>query len=95
MIATAMALNQLTRAGHTLEKIREIAQNVEAQVIRVPTGSQDYYPAMYGGVSAIELTPAGIVRKALPVKANELNRALRTGLYGRAAQLRHQQLGSA
>jgi D-glycero-alpha-D-manno-heptose-7-phosphate kinase len=74
MIATATALNKLTGSGHSLERIREIAQNVEAQVIRVPTGAQDYYPAMYGGVSAIELTPAGIVRKALPVEANELNR---------------------
>jgi D-glycero-alpha-D-manno-heptose-7-phosphate kinase len=74
MIATATALNKLTRSGHRLEKIREIAQNVEAQVIRVPTGAQDYYPAMYGGISSIELTPAGIVRKALPVAADELNR---------------------
>jgi D-glycero-alpha-D-manno-heptose-7-phosphate kinase len=74
MIATATALNKLTGSGYRLEKIREIAQNVEAQVIRVPTGAQDYYPAMYGGVSSIALTPAGIVRKALPVQANELNR---------------------
>ena len=74
MIATATALNRLTGSRHKLEKIREIAQNVEAQVIRVPTGAQDYYPAMYGGVSAIELTPAGIIRQALPVEANELNR---------------------
>jgi len=74
MIATTTALNELTGSGHSLEKIREIAQNVEAQVIRVPTGAQDYYPAMYGGVSAVELTPSGIVRKALPVDANELNR---------------------
>jgi len=74
MIATAAALNKLTGTHHRLEKIREIAQNIEAQVIRVPTGSQDYYPAMYGGISAIEPTPAGIVRKALlPVLANELN----------------------
>jgi D-glycero-alpha-D-manno-heptose-7-phosphate kinase len=73
MIATATALNKLTGSGYRLEKIREIAQNVEAQVIRVPTGAQDYYPAMYGGVSAVELTPAGIVRKALPVEANELD----------------------
>ncbi len=73
MIATATALNKLTNSGHKLEKIREIAQNVEAQVIRVPTGAQDYYPAMYGGISSISLTPAGIVRKALPVSANELN----------------------
>ena len=73
MIATATALNKLTNSGHKIEKIREIAQNVEAQVIRVPTGAQDYYPAMYGGVSAIELTPAGIVRTELPVSANELD----------------------
>ncbi len=73
MIATATVLNKLTGSGHKLEKIREIAQNIEAQVIRVPTGAQDYYPAMYGGISSIALTPHGIVRKALPVEANELN----------------------
>lgn len=74
MISTACALARLTGRRHNIEEIREIAQNVEAQVIRVPTGSQDYYPAMYGGVSAIELGPAGILRKPLPVDAEELNR---------------------
>lgn len=73
MISTATALNKLTKRRLPLEKLREVAQNVEAQVIRVPTGAQDYYPAMYGGVSSIELTPAGILRKALPVRANELD----------------------
>jgi D-glycero-alpha-D-manno-heptose-7-phosphate kinase len=74
MISVASALNKLTGRGYSLEKIREIVQNVEAQVIRVPTGAQDYYPAMYGGVSAIELGPAGIVRKSLAVDADELDR---------------------
>ena len=73
MISVAAALNRLTRRNYSLAKLREIAQNVEAQVIRVPTGSQDYYPAMYGGVSAIELSPAGITRHALPVRAEEMN----------------------
>ena len=73
MISVAAALNRFTERGYTLEKIREVAQNVEAQVIRVPTGSQDYYPAMYGGVSAIELSAAGIERRALPIRAAELN----------------------
>ncbi len=73
MISAACALSKITGRRDKLEKIREIAQNVEAQVIRVPTGSQDYYPAMYGGVSAIALGPAGIVRKALPIDAGELN----------------------
>ncbi len=73
MISVACALNKLTGRNYKIEKIREIVQNVEAQVIRVPTGSQDYYPAMYGGLSAIELGPAGILRKALPVDADDLN----------------------
>ena len=74
MIAVAAALNKLTGRGYRMEKIREIVQNIEAQVIRVPTGSQDYYPAMYGGISAIELGPAGIARTAIyPVDSADLN----------------------
>ncbi|MES1260976.1 MAG: GHMP kinase [Acidobacteriota bacterium] len=73
MITVACALNKFTGAGHKMEKIREIVQNIEAQVIRVPTGAQDYYPAMYGGVSAIELSPSGIARTALTVDAADLN----------------------
>jgi D-glycero-alpha-D-manno-heptose-7-phosphate kinase len=73
MIAVSAALNRLTNSGYGLEKIREIAQNIEAQMIRVPTGVQDYYPAMYGGVSAIELGPAGIRRSSIPVDPDELN----------------------
>jgi len=73
MIAIATALNKLTGCGYKAEKLREIVQNIEAQVIRVPTGAQDYYPALYGGVSAIEFGPAGIVRHALPVDPEELN----------------------
>jgi D-glycero-alpha-D-manno-heptose-7-phosphate kinase len=73
MIATASALNKITGRGYSLEKIREVVQNVEAQVIRVPTGSQDYYPAMYGGVSAIEHGPAGIARHNLAVDAEILD----------------------
>jgi D-glycero-alpha-D-manno-heptose-7-phosphate kinase len=73
MIACSSALNRLTGSGHGPEKIREIAQNVEAQVIRVPTGVQDYYPALYGGVSAIELGAAGIRRVAIPVDLDDFN----------------------
>jgi D-glycero-alpha-D-manno-heptose-7-phosphate kinase len=73
IIAIASALNRLTGAGYKLEQLREISQNIEAQIIRVPTGSQDYYPAMYGGVSAIELGVAGIVRQKIPVDVRDFN----------------------
>jgi D-glycero-alpha-D-manno-heptose-7-phosphate kinase len=51
----------------------EIAKNVEAQVIDVPTGVQDYRPAFYGGVSAVDLGLTGIRRRALPVTPSELS----------------------
>ncbi len=72
IIAICSALNKLTGSGHGPEKIREIAQNIEAQIIRVPTGAQDYYPALYGGVSAIELGCAGIRRVCVAVDHDEL-----------------------
>jgi D-glycero-alpha-D-manno-heptose-7-phosphate kinase len=74
IIAVASALNRLTGRKLPIEKLREIAQNVEAQIIRVPTGAQDYYPAMYGGVLAIELTEEGVKGVRLPLPAEELNK---------------------
>ena len=72
MIATTAALAKFTGRQMGKEEIRVLAQNVEAQLIRVPTGCQDYYPALYGGVSAIHLQPDGIHRQALPVTAEQI-----------------------
>ena len=72
MISTCAALARFTGRDIDLEKLRVIAQNIEAQIIRVPTGCQDYYPALYGGVSAIHLDPDGIRRAALPVAPEEI-----------------------
>jgi D-glycero-alpha-D-manno-heptose-7-phosphate kinase len=76
IIAIVSSLNRLAGDPYAREQLREISQNIEAQIIRVPTGSQDYYPAMYGGVNAIELGPAGIVRKAIPVDLEEFNQRI-------------------
>lgn len=58
------------------EALLEIAKNVEAQCIKVPTGLQDYRPAMYGGVAALELGHAGLTRVPLAVDAEELRRRI-------------------
>jgi D-glycero-alpha-D-manno-heptose-7-phosphate kinase len=73
MIATSAALARFTGRKINIEQIRVIAQNVEAQLIRVPTGCQDYYPAMYGGVSAVHLDAGGIWREAIPVTLAEMD----------------------
>jgi D-glycero-alpha-D-manno-heptose-7-phosphate kinase len=72
MIATTAALARFTNRHLTLEQMRVIAQNVEAQIIEVPTGCQDYYPALYGGVSAIRLDADGIHREAIPITPEEI-----------------------
>ena len=73
MIALTSAFSRLAGERRPPEKIREIAQNIESQVIRVPTGCQDYYPALHGGVNAIELTEAGIFCKSIDLSLDELS----------------------
>jgi D-glycero-alpha-D-manno-heptose-7-phosphate kinase len=73
MVAATAALAHYTGRRYSLEEIRTLAQNIEAQLIRVPTGCQDYYPALYGGVSAIHLDPDGIHREAIPVAPGEID----------------------
>jgi D-glycero-alpha-D-manno-heptose-7-phosphate kinase len=67
-----------TWCGRTVadDLLLQIAQNVEAQVINVPTGVQDYRPALYGGVSAVELNVDGVQRVALDVIPSELQERL-------------------
>src|SRR6202007_275612 len=69
---TTAALARFTDHNLSLEQMRVIAQNIEAQIINVPTGCQDYYPALYGGVSAIHLNADGIYRETVPVAPQEI-----------------------
>ncbi len=58
------------------EALLEIAKDVEAQVIKVPTGLQDYRPAMYGGIAALELHAGELTRVPLDVDARELEQRI-------------------
>ena len=53
-----------------------ISRDIEAIVIRVPTGTQDHYPPAFGGVSAIHLEPGGERREELACDVSELERRL-------------------
>src|SRR5690606_37004672 len=54
----------------------DIARDIEAQVIRVPTGLQDYRPALHGGIAAVELSPGSVRRVALDVDPSALQSRL-------------------
>jgi D-glycero-alpha-D-manno-heptose-7-phosphate kinase len=71
-IAITKALSVWTGRWTSDTEILLTAMNVEAQVINVPTGAQDYRPALYGGVSAVELDATGVRRVKLDVPAAAL-----------------------
>lgn len=85
-IAVTSALDRWTDRGLSDEALLEIAKNVEAQVIGVPTGLQDYRPALYGGIAALELGVEGAVRVPLAVDAEALGRHLVVGYTGAPRQ---------
>lgn len=75
-IACIAALNKLVGDRYPAEKFIPIAAAIECQVIKVPTGYQDYYSAQYGGVSAIHFNPDGITREAIRTDAEELEQRI-------------------
>jgi D-glycero-alpha-D-manno-heptose-7-phosphate kinase len=75
-VAVCGALAAYTRQTIEGEALLDIAKDVEAQVIQVPTGLQDYRPAFYGGIAAIELHPGQPLRVPLDVDPRELERRI-------------------
>jgi D-glycero-alpha-D-manno-heptose-7-phosphate kinase len=75
-VAICAALDRLTGAGLRRDEWIHISRDVEAIVIRVPTGTQDHYPPAYGGAAAIVLAPGGERREALGCDLDELERRL-------------------
>jgi D-glycero-alpha-D-manno-heptose-7-phosphate kinase len=75
-IAVCGALARWTGGSSDPEHLLQVAMNVECQTIRVPTGVQDYRPALFGGIAAIELGVAGVSRAAIAVDPRELEQRI-------------------
>ena len=75
-VAVCAALADWRRVHYEPEALLQIAMNVEAQTINVPTGLQDYRPALYGGIAALELEVDGVRRVPLSVDLKELQQRL-------------------
>jgi D-glycero-alpha-D-manno-heptose-7-phosphate kinase len=75
-VAICAALDRLTGANLRREDWIHISRDIEAVVIRVPTGTQDHYPPAFGGAAAIVLAQGGERREALGCDLDELERRL-------------------
>ena len=75
-VAVCAAFAQWKRTHYEPEALLQLAMNLEAQAIQVPTGLQDYRPALYGGIAALELEADGVRRVPLHVDTTELERRI-------------------
>jgi len=75
-IAVCAALARWQQRVLSSEQLLTLAMNLEARTLGIPTGVQDYRPALYGGVSAVELGPLGVERVPLDIDVAELERRL-------------------
>jgi D-glycero-alpha-D-manno-heptose-7-phosphate kinase len=75
-IAVAGALDAYVGSRYEPEQLRTITTNVETQVIRVPAGLQDYYPAVFGGVNSIRFEVPGNRVERIPIDVEALERRL-------------------
>jgi len=76
LIAAILCLLKLTDRTLTAGGIVTLAKDLEARAIKVPTGIQDYYPPLFGGLNCVCLEPGGAVRKSMTCDLDELGKRL-------------------
>ena len=67
-IALIYAMARATDKKVSKAQSIEIAKDIEASLLKVPTGLQDYAAAVYGGVSALSFPPGGMQKKRIKGK---------------------------
>ncbi len=72
LIALSGALDRLNGSRMDPSLFVDYGANLEAQVIAIPTGKQDYLAALYGGVNAFHFTVKGWSREALVTDEEKL-----------------------
>lgn len=73
-IALATALDRFAGTGLDAAQILHLTRAVETQVLAIPTGEQDYHPALHGGVLALHYTVQGTRIERLQVDGAALRR---------------------
>jgi len=71
-IALSAALDRYTGRGLDPAGRLALTRMIETQVLRIPTGEQDYYPALHGGVLALHYTVEGTRVEPLGVNLEAL-----------------------
>lgn len=76
MISMLKAFHQLQHLHiDSADKLVYLAHNLESQILKTPTGTQDYYPAVSGGIhflnyGAAEIISENITLREIPIQNN-------------------------
>jgi D-glycero-alpha-D-manno-heptose-7-phosphate kinase len=87
LIALSGALNQYNRTYMDGESLIQFGADLEARSLGIPTGKQDYYAALYGGLSAIHFSIQGIEHQTLDLDGSfieKLNQSLLVSFTGQS-----------
>jgi D-glycero-alpha-D-manno-heptose-7-phosphate kinase len=76
LIAAILGFLKLADRVLKADEIVRLAKDLEARALKVPTGIQDYYPPLYGGLNCICLEPGDAVRKSITCNLGELEKRL-------------------
>ncbi len=77
IISMMKAFNQVSgMQSLDVHKMVYIAHNIEAEILKTPTGTQDYYPAVTGGLSAITYKPDSIEQELISVDFQSLQKKM-------------------
>lgn len=64
-VAIGSAVARLAGYTWSAKQFVRVIQNVETRLLDSPTGYQDYYPPLFGGVQCLTAMPAGVERRTI------------------------------
>lgn len=71
-ITLVRALSEIAGAPVEGDELIALVRDLETRLLGVPAGIQDYYPPVYGGLSALHLNPGAVTRRPIPVPIADL-----------------------
>lgn len=74
LIALSTALNHVNRSFLNGETLIQNAADIEAKSLGIPTGKQDYFPPLYGGINALHFGINRVEREPLTLSPQFINR---------------------
>lgn len=71
-VATVRALAEIAGASLEPDELIDLVRDLETRLLGIPAGIQDYYPAVYGGLTTLHLEPGRVGRHPISILLADL-----------------------